>query len=83
MRTNIRKWGNAAGTIIPASVLAEAGFRLVDAVDIEVVDGKIVIRWLVAAPTFSLDELLKASPQEIMRLDEEDREWLQDAHVGG
>lgn len=80
MHTNIRKWGNSAGTIIPAPVLAEAGLGLGDAVDIEAVDGNIVIKQV--APSYTLDELLKASPKEAVTLDDDDKAWLHDAPVG-
>jgi len=33
MQTNIRKWGNSAGTIIPANILQEAGLEIGDALD--------------------------------------------------
>ena len=33
MHTNIRKWGNSAGTIIPAAILQEAGLEIGDALD--------------------------------------------------
>jgi antitoxin component of MazEF toxin-antitoxin module len=80
MQTNIRKWGNSSGAIIPAAVLAKAGFSQGDTVDIEAVDGQIVIKQ--AMPAYSLDDLLKACPREAMVLDDEDREWLNDAPVG-
>lgn len=80
MQTNIRKWGNSAGTIIPAPVLAAAGLRLGDAIEIEVVDGAIVIRR--TAPTYRLEDLLAATPQDKTSPDEEDREWLHDAPMG-
>jgi len=44
LQTNIRKWGNSAATIIPAPELAKAGFRPGDTVDIEAVDGQIIIK---------------------------------------
>ena len=80
MQTNIRKWGNSAGAIIPAPIMAEAGLVLGDSVDIEAVDGKIVIKQV--APTYTLDELLNASPVETVSLDDEDKAWLHDVPVG-
>jgi antitoxin MazE/antitoxin ChpS len=80
MQTNIRKWGNSSGAIIPAAVLAKAGFSQGDTVDIEAVDGHIVIKQ--ATPVYSLDDLLKACPSEAVALDDEDRKWLNDAPVG-
>jgi antitoxin ChpS len=80
MHTNIRKWGNSAGTIIPAPVLSELGLGPGDTVDIEAVDGKIVIKQV--APNYTLDELLKVSPTEALNLDEDDNAWLHDTPVG-
>lgn len=80
MQTNIRKWGNSAGAIIPAPVLAEAGLRVGDAIQIEVVDGTIVIRQ--AAPVYRLEDLLEATPSDKLALDDEDKQWLHDAPVG-
>lgn len=80
MHTNIRKWGNSAGTIIPAHVLAEAGFGMGDTVDIEAVDGKIVIKQV--APSYTLDALLKSSPQAAVALNDDDKAWLRDCPVG-
>lgn len=80
MHANIRKWGNSAGTIIPAPVLAKAGLALGDTVDIEVIDGNIVIKQV--APSYTLDELLHISPKKTMVLDAEDYEWLHDAPAG-
>lgn len=76
MHTYIRKWANSAG-IIPAPALAEAGFCWGDAVEIEAVAGKIVIKQ--SSTEYTVSELLKASPPEKMGLDEEDRHWLHGA----
>jgi antitoxin component of MazEF toxin-antitoxin module len=80
MRTNIRKWGNSAGTVIPAKALAKAGFSLGDTVEILAVDGQIVIKQ--ATPKYSLDDLLSASPKKAFELDDEDRAWLHEEPVG-
>ncbi|RLA43758.1 MAG: AbrB family transcriptional regulator [Gammaproteobacteria bacterium] len=80
MRTNIRKWGNSAGTVIPARALAKAGFSLGDTVEIIAVDGQIVIKQ--ATPKYNLDDLLASSPRKAFELDDEDRAWLYDESVG-
>ncbi|MEM8561506.1 MAG: AbrB/MazE/SpoVT family DNA-binding domain-containing protein [Pseudomonadota bacterium] len=80
MRTNIRKWGNSAGAIIPAAALAQAGIKLGDAVELDVRKGEITLKHL--TPEYSLEQLLDASPRGSFALDEEDREWLDDAPVG-
>ena len=40
MKTNIRKWGNSAGTIIPVPMLEAAGIALGDKVNIEAKAGR-------------------------------------------
>lgn len=80
MHTTIRKWGNSAGILIPAPLLAQARLKLGDVVDIEAVNGKIIIKQ--AAPSYTLNELLRASPKETLTLDADDKAWLHDATEG-
>lgn len=80
MQTSIRKWGNSAGAIIPAAILKKAGLEMNDQLEIEVVDGRIVL-WP-AAPSYTLADLLKASPEGALMMDAEDRQWLNAAPVG-
>lgn len=80
MQTNIRKWGNSAGAIIPAGALAKAGISLGDTVELDVREGEITLKQ--ASPKFTLEELLKASPEGTFEVTEEDREWLHDKPVG-
>lgn len=80
MQTSIRKWGNSAGAIIPAAILKKAGLEMNDQLEIEVVDGRIVLQ--PAAPSYTLADLLKASPEGALMMDAEDRQWLNAAPVG-
>ena len=80
MHTNIRKWGNSAGTIIPAPALAKAGLKLGDMVNVEASEGQIIIKQ--ATPSYTLADLLKATLEKSIALNEEDREWLRDSPVG-
>ena len=72
----IRKWGNSAGTIIPAVTLAKAGIHLGDELEVEAEEGRIVLKQ--QSPKYTLDELLKHSSPAAFELDEEGREWLND-----
>ena len=74
MKTLVRKWGNSAGVIIPAAVLELSGMKLGDKVDIEAVEGGIMLR--IAKPVYTLDELLAQSPAGNFELSDEDRAWL-------
>ncbi len=80
MHTNIRKWGNSAGTIIPATILQEAGLEIGDALDARVVEGKVILSPLERELT--LEELLAGSPKENLAITDEDREWLDAPAVG-
>ena len=80
MRTNIRKWGNSAGAIIPAAALAKSGLKLGECVDIIAEDGQITIK--TRTPEYSLDDLLAATPASAVKLTDEDKEWLGDSPVG-
>ena len=80
MHTNIRKWGNSAGTIIPANVLQEAGLKIGDALDAQVVEGKVILSPVEGELT--LEELLAGSPKENLAITDEDQEWLDAPRVG-
>jgi antitoxin MazE len=43
MRAAVRKLGNSSGVIIPKSLLAEAGVAVGDAVDMTLVEGRIIL----------------------------------------
>ena len=73
MKTNIRKWGNSAGTIIPVPMLDAAGIALGDKVNIEARAGTLVIT-LVDEP-MTLEDLLADSPKKsFSRILEDDME---------
>lgn len=80
MHTTIRKWGNSAGTIIPATILHEAGLEIGDALDAQVVEGKVMLSPVKGKLT--LEELLAGSPKENLAITDEDREWLDAPGVG-
>ena len=74
METNIRKWGNSAGTIIQVPMLEAAGIALGDKVNIEAKAGTLVIT-LVDEP-MTLGGLLAGSPKKSFRVLEEDKDWI-------
>ncbi len=80
MHTNLRKWGNSAGTIIPAAILQEAGLEIGDALDARVVEGTVVLTPVESELT--LEELLAGSPKENLATTNEDREWIDAPSVG-
>ena len=80
MQTNIRKWGNSAGAIIPAAALAKAGIALGDSVEVIAEDGQITIKS--RTPEYTLDALLEATPSEAVKRSDEDNAWLEMPSVG-
>ena len=80
MKTNIRKWGNSAGTIIPVPMLDAAGIALGDRVNIEAKAGTLVMT-LIDEP-MTLEDLLADSPKKAFRMLEEDQDWI-DAKPSG
>ena len=80
MKTNIRKWGNSAGTIIPVHILDAAGMELGDKVNIEAKAGTLVMT-LVDEP-MTLEDLLAESPKESFKALDEDQDWIDVKPVG-
>ena len=58
MRTRVQKWGNSLALRIPKSFAQEAGLKEQSAVELSVVDGKLVVARELRAP-YALKELLE------------------------
>ncbi|HZU38848.1 MAG TPA: AbrB/MazE/SpoVT family DNA-binding domain-containing protein [Gemmataceae bacterium] len=58
MKTRVQKWGNSLALRIPKSFAEEAGLRANSAVELSLVEGRLVIR-PVASSAPSLEELLR------------------------
>ncbi len=82
MYMTIKKWGNSLATRIPKAVAESIGLRLDQAVDIEAVNGKIVITPIEKKKEYKLDELLSQCKPGSMKLDKEDKEWLNAVPAG-
>lgn len=76
MQLIIKKWGNSLATRIPKAIVDSINLRLNQKVDIETVNGKIIITPIKQKKEYSLDELLSQCKPGSMTLSEEDREWL-------
>ena len=81
MQMTIKKWGNSLATRIPKGIVESVGLKLDQEVDIEAVNGKIIIT-PVKTMEYSLKDLLDQCKPETMRLTQEDQEWLNTAPVG-
>ena len=82
MQMTIRKWGNSLATRIPKAIAESTDLHLDQLVDIEEVNGKIVITPIEAKKEYKLNELLNQCKPGAMKIDKEDREWLNDGPVG-
>ncbi|MCL7488620.1 MAG: AbrB/MazE/SpoVT family DNA-binding domain-containing protein [Desulfobulbaceae bacterium] len=82
MHMTIKKWGNSLATRIPKAVVESVDLRLDQEVNIEAVNGKIVITPIEGKKEYKLDDLLKQCKPSLMKLDDEDKEWLNAEPVG-
>ena len=82
MQMTIKKWGNSLATRIPKAVAESTDLHLDQLVDIEVINGKIVITPIESKREYKLDELLSQCKPGAMKIDKKDREWLDDEPVG-
>lgn len=62
MRTRIQKWGNSLAVRIPKTFATEAGIRADSAVEISLVDGRLVIE-PVGGPSITLEDLLAGTDE--------------------
>ncbi len=68
MQTVIRKLGNSAGIIVPASMMKELGLSLDQGIDLSAVDGCLVVKPLVR-PSYKLADLLAQMDGEFPRVE--------------
>ena len=80
MQTNIRKWGNSAGALLPMALLKKIGLDIGDTLDIEVRGKEIVMT--ISKPDYTLAELLAATSAKAICKTEEDHNWLNAQPVG-
>ncbi len=82
MQLTVKKWGNSLGVRIPKNIAETGKLKVDQVVQIEAIEGKIVITPITQVKEYSLDDLLSRCSSESLVLDEEDREWLNDKPVG-
>ncbi|BBU60241.1 antitoxin MazE [Methylosinus sp. C49] len=69
MRAIVKKWGNSAAVRIPSAVMEQARLEIDQAVEVRVEGGSVVIEPL-AAPEFSLEDLLAGVTSENLHEEE-------------
>lgn len=57
MRSQVQKWGNSLALRIPKSFAAESNIEEGSAVNVSLVEGKIIVE-PISEPTYNLDDLL-------------------------
>jgi len=81
MKMTIKKWGNSLATRIPKAVVESVGLHFNQEVEIEAVNGKIII-----TPSktieYNLEDLIHQCKPEAMVLTDEDKEWINNPPVG-
>lgn len=75
MQMTIKKWGNSLATRIPKAIVDSIGLRLNQTVEIEAVNGKIILT-PAKSIEYTLEDLLRQCKPEAMALSEEDQEWI-------
>ena len=82
MQMTIKKWGNSLATRIPKAIVDSVGLEIDQEVEIESIDGKIVITPCDRKIEYRLDDLLHQCDPEKMKTTKEDHDWLNDPPVG-
>lgn len=82
MEMIIKKWGNSLAARIPMPIAKAIGINVDQKVSIEAQNGKIIITPVVEDIVYRLDDLLKDCPEKAVKLDAEDKAWLNDEPVG-
>lgn len=82
MHMTIKKWGNSLATRIPKAVVESIDLHLDQEVDIEAVDGKIIITPIKKKKQYKIEDLLNQCEPGAMKLSKEDQEWLNSDPVG-
>ena len=81
INVTLRKLGGSVVMAIPVQILSMLNIGAGSQVNVNVVDGKLVVEPN-AKPHFTLAELLAQCSEENMALTAEDREWLDTKPVG-
>ncbi len=82
MHMTIKKWGNSLATRIPRAVVESIDLHLNQDVDIEAINGRIIITPIKKKKEYKLEELLSQCKPELMKLTQKDQEWLNAEPVG-
>lgn len=82
MEMIIKKWGNSLAARIPMPIAKAIGIEVDQKVSIEADNGKIIITPILEEVQYNLDDLLKNCPEKAVKLDDEDKAWLNAEPMG-
>lgn len=82
MEMILKKWGNSLATRIPKAIVDQLNLNLDQKIDIEAKDGKMIITPVTEETEYTLHELLSHCDPDALKLDNEDKAWLNDEPVG-
>jgi antitoxin component of MazEF toxin-antitoxin module len=80
MELKIQSWGNSAAIRLNKGILNQLDVEVGVSLDVEVSDG--VLHLKPAEPVYTMDDLLIGCTRENMQLNDEDKQWLDDAPAG-
>ena len=82
MEIIVKKWGNSLATRIPKVIADMIDLHLNQKINIEAENGKIIITPVVEKKEYTMDELLSQCNPANLKLDDQDKAWLNDKPVG-
>ena len=82
MEVTIKKWGNSLAARLPKAIVEKGQLNFDQKVDMEVVDGKVVMTPIRQGKSYSLKELLDQCDSAAVALSEEEKEWLHEKPRG-
>ena len=80
MNLEIKSWGNSAGIRLNKSILSQLDVAVGGSLSVEVNGGSLILT--PTEPVYTMSDLLVGCTRESMRLDDEDKQWLNVAPVG-
>jgi len=82
MEMIVKKWGNSLAARIPKVIADRIDLHMNQKINIETKNGKIIITPVAEKKEYALDEFLSQCTPDSVRLDEEDKAWLNDGAMG-
>ncbi len=82
MEMIVKKWGNSLATRIPKAIADMIDLHLNQKINIEAENGKIIITPVAEKKEYTLNELLSQCSPANLKLDDEDKTWLNDKPLG-